>query len=70
MKEITMKYLGRDSHNRHTYISDSGRICKFTNIFLTREEAERRDRLYTTCINGMDGEPDCHVRSDVKIKFV
>lgn len=69
MKErtITMRYLGKDSWGRHTYEADNGSIWKFTDL-KPREMCEKYDRLHSASC--FDGEPDCHIREDIKLNFI
>lgn len=67
MKELTMRYLGKDDWNRHTYADNNDRIWKFTDL-KPREMCEKYDRL--NAAYGFYGEPDCHIREDIKVNYI
>lgn len=65
-KTLKMFYLGTDYWGRHTYEADNGTIWKFTDL-KPREDCERLDILCSA--SHFDGEPDCHIRSDINVEF-
>jgi hypothetical protein len=67
MNEITMRYIGKDDFGRHTYQADNGSYWKFTDL-KPRKMCEKLDRLYSS--NGFYGEPDCHIRDDIKVNYI
>lgn len=62
-KKLVLIYKGLDSWSRPVYEANG-------NLYVDVDP--RKDMaacICTKCENAFDGEPDCHVRSDVEIEF-
>lgn len=60
----TMKFLGIDSCNRPVYkCVENGVLWKD----VTRGQGE--PKLYSSCYNAFDGEPDCPINKDLEIHY-
>lgn len=67
MRELTMTYLGKDDWGRYVYADNNGRVWKHIDCLKSREDCEKYDRLFSASC--YDGEPDCHIREDIKVIY-
>ena len=71
VKMLHLKYLGRDSWGRYVYQDENGKLWKNTDCCSPREVCEERDDiLCSSCGNGFDGEPDCHMAPHIAVEYI
>lgn len=63
MKKLVLVYKGRDSWSRPVYEAN-GRL--YVDVNPVKDKAAC---ICTKYQNDFDGEPDCHIRSDIEIEF-
>lgn len=69
-KTLHLKYIGRDSWSRHVYEDEDGKLWKHTDCLSPREVCQKRgDPLLSSYGNSFDGEPDCHMRENIRLIF-
>ena len=67
----TLTYIGTDSWSRHVYEDENGKLWKHTDCCVPKEVCqERGDRLYSSCGNTLDGEPDYPMREGIECEFI
>ncbi len=66
-----LTYIGPDSWSRHVYEDENGKLWKHLDCCVPKEVCqERGDRLYSSCGNTRDGEPDCPMSDEIECEFI
>lgn len=70
-KSLRLTFLGTDNWGRYVYEDERGQIWKHLDCNSTMEECRKRgDKLYSSCNNAFDGEPDCPMREGIEVEYV
>lgn len=70
-KTLRLKYIGRDSWGRYVYKDERDNFWKHLDCNSPIKECQRRgDKLYSSCNNAFDGEPDSPMRKGIEIEYV
>lgn len=68
---LRLTFLGADSHCRYVYKDERGQHWKHLDCNSSMEECQKRgDKLYSSCNNAFDGEPDCPMREGIEVEYI
>ena len=67
----TLTDIGADSYGNHICRDAGGKPWMHPDYCVPKEVCqERGDRLYSSCGNTLDGEPDCPMQEGIECEFI